>query len=121
VAGGSLAELELHVDGDVLLPDDCGWRWDRFDVDGDVVGIGIAPDWVCEVISPSTARADRVLKMPAYARIGVPHLWIVDPVLRTIEVYERADVRWPAHRQPTRLRTTVTSSAGSTGFGTCIW
>lgn len=46
-----------------------------------------APDWVCEILSSSTARVDRVLKMPIYAREGVAHLWLVDPVLRTLEVY----------------------------------
>lgn len=61
---------------------------------GDVVGVTIPPDWVCEVISPSTARADRVLKMPVYARAGVPHLWIVDPGLRTVEVYGLRGADW---------------------------
>ena len=47
----------------------------------------LAPDWVCEVVSPSTGRSDRVLKMPVYAREQVGHLWLVDPRLRTLEVY----------------------------------
>jgi Uma2 family endonuclease len=89
-----LLEAELHFGADVLVPDLTGWRWERFDVDGDVVGVTVVPDWVCEVISPSTARADRVLKMPVYARAGVKHLWIVDPALRTIEVYGLDGARW---------------------------
>jgi Uma2 family endonuclease len=89
-----LVEPELHFGGDVLVPDLAGWHWDRFDVGGDVVGVTVAPDWVCEVISPSTARADRVLKMPVYARVGVRHLWIVDPVLHTVEVYGLDAGRW---------------------------
>ncbi len=50
-----------------------------------------APDWVCEILSPSTARTDRILKMPIYAREGVAHLWLVDPDLQTLEVYALGD------------------------------
>jgi len=48
--------------------------------------ISLAPDWVCEVLSPSTARWDRVKKVPVYARYGVDWVWLVDPVARTLEV-----------------------------------
>ncbi len=54
----------------------------------------LAPDWVCEVVSPSTGRSDRVLKMPIYAREQVGHLWLVDPGLRTLEVYRLESQRW---------------------------
>jgi Uma2 family endonuclease len=47
----------------------------------------IAPDWACEVLSPSTLRVDRVLKLPIYAREGVPHVWLVDPIAQTLEVF----------------------------------
>jgi Uma2 family endonuclease len=47
----------------------------------------LAPDWTCEILSPSTARDDRVVKMPIYAREGVAHIWLVDPDLRTLETY----------------------------------
>ena len=46
----------------------------------------VAPDWVCETLSPSTARIDRRLKLGIYARAGVGHLWLLDPLARTLEV-----------------------------------
>ena len=54
----------------------------------------IRPDWVCEVISPSTARIDREGKMRIYARVGVGYLWILDPLARTLEIYRLVDRRW---------------------------
>jgi Uma2 family endonuclease len=55
----------------------------------------LVPDWTCEILSPSTARIDRVQKMAAYAREGLAHLWLVDPVARTLEAYRlEADRTW---------------------------
>jgi len=54
----------------------------------------LAPDWVCEVLSPSTEAKDRGVKMRIYRREGVPYYWIVDPVLHTVEVYELANGRY---------------------------
>jgi Uma2 family endonuclease len=54
----------------------------------------IIPDWICEIASPSTAKLDRTEKMPLYAKYGVKHLWLVDPLLKTLEVYELRDERW---------------------------
>jgi Uma2 family endonuclease len=56
--------------------------------------IEIAPDWVCEILSPSTARTDRVDKMPAYARHGVGHLWLIDPIPQTLEVFALQSGHW---------------------------
>jgi Uma2 family endonuclease len=54
-----------------------------------------SPDWVCEILSPSTSRTDRAIKMPVYAREGVAHLWLVDPDAQTLEVYAlQEDRRW---------------------------
>jgi Uma2 family endonuclease len=52
----------------------------------EVSAFELAPDWVCEVLSPSTAPLDRTRKLPIYAREGVEHVWLVDPALRTLEV-----------------------------------
>ncbi len=82
-----LDEPELHLGDDILVPDLAGWRRERMPKLPESAWFELAPDWVCEVISPSTARVDRVLKMPIYAREGVGHLWLVDPELRTLEVY----------------------------------
>ena len=54
----------------------------------------IAPDWVCEVVSPTSGRLDRVRKMPVYAREQVEHIWLVDPLQRTLEVYRLEGQRW---------------------------
>jgi Uma2 family endonuclease len=89
-----LVEPELHLGDDVLVPDLAGWRRERMPVMPDVVGFRQAPDWVCEVVSPSTGRLDRARKMPIYARERVGHFWIVDPIVRTFEVYRWVDGRW---------------------------
>jgi len=86
-----LDEPEIHLGGDVLVPDIAGWRRERMPVLPDTAWFELAPDSVCEVLSPSTARTDRALKMPIYAREGVPHLWLVDPDARTLEVYRLLD------------------------------
>ncbi|MCU1228586.1 MAG: hypothetical protein JWO97_1470 [Acidobacteria bacterium] len=82
-------EVELHPGADVFVPDISGWRRERVQTIPDVVGMEIAPDWVCEVLSPSTHRIDRLKKLPKYARNGIPHVWIVDPDHRTLEVCRR--------------------------------
>ena len=46
----------------------------------------LAPDWICEVVSPSTEAIDRGRKLRIYAREGVAHAWLVDPLRRTLEV-----------------------------------
>jgi len=74
-----LDEPELHLGGEVIVPDLAGWWFE------------LAPDWACEILSPSTARTDRALKMPVYARERVLHLWLVDPDTRTLEVYTLQD------------------------------
>ncbi len=60
----------------------------------DVAAFTLAPDWICEIVSPSTAKWDRAAKMPVYARTGVVHLWLVDPIAKTLEVYFAHDGRW---------------------------
>jgi Uma2 family endonuclease len=89
-------EPELHLADDVLVPDVAAWRLERYDTDHDhdATGHTVAPDWVCEVLSPSTARIDRVVKLPIYARAGVSWAWLADPIQRTLEVYRRAAPLW---------------------------
>ena len=89
-----LIEPELHVRGDILVPDLAGWRRERMPRLPDTAWFETVPDWVCEVLSPSTARVDRAEKMPLYARMGVVHAWLVDPSLRTLEAYENQQGRW---------------------------
>jgi Uma2 family endonuclease len=89
-----LDEPELHLIGDVLVPDIAGWRRERLPELPEGPGIEIAPDWLCEVLSPSTKTFDRRQKLPRYALAGVAHLWLVDPSKRRLEVYGRAEIQW---------------------------
>jgi Uma2 family endonuclease len=89
-----LLEPELHFDDDVVVPDWAGWRRARMPVFPSVPFFSLAPDWVCEVVSPSTGRIDRSGKMRVYARAGIAHLWLVDPLLQTVEVYRLEAGRW---------------------------
>ena len=89
-----LFEPELHLADDKLVPDLAGWRRERLPVVPDVPALTVAPDWVCEILSPSTERLDRVRKLPAYARHGVGHAWLINPSTRTLEVYRREGTSW---------------------------
>jgi Uma2 family endonuclease len=89
-----LPEPELHfpdpdVAGEIeaLSPDVAGWRRERLPALPAEASFTLAPDWVCEVLSPSTEARDRKEKMPIYAREGVAHAWLLDPATRTLEVY----------------------------------
>lgn len=82
-----LYEPELHLSHDVLVPDLGGWRRERMPEMPDVAFFELGPDFCCEVLSPSTARFDRATKLPLYAAHGVSHLWLVDPLAETLEVY----------------------------------
>ncbi|MCS6798223.1 MAG: Uma2 family endonuclease [Myxococcota bacterium] len=81
-----LVEPELHLDRDVLVPDLAAWRRTRMPTLPEAPALELAPDWCCEVLSPSTRALDRVLKLRVYARHRVPHLWYVDPEARSVEV-----------------------------------
>lgn len=89
-----LFEPECHLGPHVLVPDLAGWRRERMPALPETAWFELAPDWVCEVLSPGTARLDRIHKMPLYAEYGVSHLWLVDPDLRTLEAYELRDGHW---------------------------
>ncbi len=89
-----LDEPECHLDFDIVVPDLAGWRRERLPRLPDEAFFELPPDWVCEVLSPGTARMDRVEKMPIYARAGVVHIWLVDPILRTLEVFENTSAGW---------------------------
>jgi Uma2 family endonuclease len=89
-----LDEPEIHLGDDVLVPDVAGWRKERMTTPPATAFIDLPPDWVCEVLSPSTARFDRVQKLPIYAIHGVGHLWLIDPATRTLEVFRLEQRRW---------------------------
>jgi Uma2 family endonuclease len=89
-----LGEPEIHLGKQVLVPDLAGWRRSRLPRLPATAHIAIAPDWVCEVISPSTARLDRAKKLRIYAGEGVQHAWLVDPLACTVEVLRLESGRW---------------------------
>jgi Uma2 family endonuclease len=89
-------EPELHFiqDKEVNVPDIAGWRRTRLPRVPEDHRFTVVPDWVCVVLSPSTESKDRSLKMPIYARFGVPHAWLVDPLAHTLEAYALESGAW---------------------------
>ena len=87
-------EPELHFGPDVLVPDLAGWRRERMPAYPDAPFFTLAPDWLCEILSPSTRRFDVTEKRALYGANGVAHLWLVDPEARTLEVFARPDAAW---------------------------
>ncbi|HTJ46521.1 MAG TPA: Uma2 family endonuclease [Kofleriaceae bacterium] len=71
-----LMRCELQLGDDIVVADLAAWCDDD----------GIAPNWVCEVLAPSTAKLDRTKKLGVYARERVTHVWIIDPLSQTLEV-----------------------------------
>lgn len=79
---------------EIYCPDLSGWRTETLPSMPTQARMDVIPDWVCEVLSPSTRRVDRSEKMATYARHGVGHYWIVDPKERTLEVFELQGGNW---------------------------
>lgn len=88
-----LDEPELHIP-DIVVPDIAAWRRERMPEMPDEPFFTLAPDWICEVLSPSTADFDRADKLPVYAKAGVSHAWLVDPAIRTLEVFRLEAGSW---------------------------
>ncbi len=87
-------EPELHLGPDILVPDLAGWRRERLPVFPDTAFFELAPDWACEILSPSTRRFDLTEKRALYAAHAVAHLWLVDPDARTLEAFTLRDGAW---------------------------
>jgi Uma2 family endonuclease len=87
-------ELRLLDQEEIVVPDLAAWRVERMPELPETAYFSLVPDWICEVLSPGTAVTDRVEKMPIYARAGVAHAWLVDPLLRTLEIYRRQGPHW---------------------------
>jgi Uma2 family endonuclease len=110
-----LDEPEIHfphptAKGEIeaVAPDIAGWRVERMPELPETAYFTLAPDWICEILSPSTEKYDRKTKMPIYAREGVRHAWLIDPLKRTLEVFTLGpDRRWvvgDVHRRDARVR-----------------
>ena len=89
-----LFEPEIHLGEDILVPDIAGWRRERVPLFPNVAYFTQAPDWVCEVLSPSTRKLDLGGKRPVYAREGVGYLWLVDPDVQSLEAFKLRGTEW---------------------------
>ena len=87
-------EPELHFGADVLVPDWGGWRRSRMPHRPETPYATLAPDWLCEILSPSTSSFDRAKKLAIYAREGVSLAWLIDPLARTLEILQLDRCRW---------------------------
>jgi Uma2 family endonuclease len=87
-------EPELHFGEQIVVPDLAGWRRERLPAVPDEPFLTLAPDWACEVLSPSTERTDRGRKLCVYAAAGVAHAWLVKPSDRTLEVLRLREGAW---------------------------
>ena len=92
--GFSWLNPSFILGGHVAVPDVAAWRRERLPTLPETAWIETAPDWICEVLSPSTERYDRGDKRIIYAESGVGHLWHVDPILRMLEVFELQAGKW---------------------------
>ena len=89
-----VAEPQLHFGADVVVPGLAGWRAERVGDWSDAAYLTLAPDWLCEVVSPSTERIDRTKKPKIYARAGVQCMWLIDPLRKSLEVLRLEGNRW---------------------------
>lgn len=102
-----LDEPELHLGADVVVPDLAGWRRERMSRPPRTAATSLAPDWVCEVLSPSTVALDRGAKLRVYARESVRSVWWIDPEARTLEVLRLAGAHFlllSSHSGDARVR-----------------
>jgi len=89
-----MVEPELHLGPHVVVPDLAGWKRERLTPFPETAYIETPPDWLCEVLSPSTQAIDRTDKLSVYAEFGVMHCWYVDPIARTLEVLALTGDKW---------------------------
>ena len=118
-----LFEPEVHLGDNVLVPDIAGWlRADVPAFDTSVAYFEEVPRWVAEVLSPSTERLDRIKKLRLYHQAGIAFVWLVHPVLHTLEVYERHEggyllIETPRRPRPSKLNRSLASTSTYLRFG----
>jgi Uma2 family endonuclease len=89
-----LIEPEVMLGENLLVPDLTGWKKERLPKLPKENWTSVPPDWICEILSPSTRGYDRIKKMPIYGRFEVKHVWLLDPLERTLEIYQLENGRW---------------------------
>lgn len=102
-----LDEPEVHLGADVLVPDLAGWRRERLPAPPSTAYISVSPDWVCDVLSPSTEKLDRGDKLKVYAREKVPYVWLINPETHHLEVLKLDGPTYPVlavHTENEKIR-----------------
>lgn len=90
-----VCEIDVRLSPhDIVRPDVVGWRRSRLSSPHGMRPVDVVPDWICEVLSPSTTKHDRFHKFRLYARHGVPYYWLVDPVARLLEANALDGGQW---------------------------
>jgi Uma2 family endonuclease len=89
-----LDEPRVRFGEEIRVPDLGGWRRERYVAQAGTGPVTVIPDWICEILSPSTEADDRGPKMDLYARAGVQHVWLIGWMVRTVEVYRREAAGW---------------------------
>lgn len=90
-----LPEVDVQLGAhDIVRPDLSGWRRERLPEPWELRPIDVVPDWVCEILSPSTMRHDRLTKATLYRESGVQSLWLIDPEARVLEALSLDNGRW---------------------------
>ncbi len=80
-------EIDVRLGGEIFRPDVAGWRRENLPEGARARPVIIRPDWICEVLSPSNARVDRIKKLRKYHQAGVPHYWLLDPSEQSLTVF----------------------------------
>jgi Uma2 family endonuclease len=89
-----LFEPEVRLGEHIVVPDLAGWKRERMPSLGEGNQFDLAPDWACEILSPSTVRLDKKQKLPVYAEFGTRYLWLLDPLARTMETFRLTSGKW---------------------------
>lgn len=89
-----IGEPEIKLAKNYLVPDIAGWKRERFPHSEETNWISVSPDWITEILSPSTVRVDRIKKMAIYAKHGVSYLWLIDPTAKTLEAFRLEAGGW---------------------------
>lgn len=95
--GGWLIVPEVEVrfpTDELVVPDLSGWRRERIAGRESESPALVRADWVCEILSDSTRLKDLGPKRDLYARQGVPHLWVIDPLAHILEAFALERARW---------------------------
>ncbi len=92
--GWAISHVDWIVGQEVLRPDLSGWRRSRLRNQDPKARASIAPDWILEVLSPSTRAHDLGTKREAYARLGVRYRWYVQPATMVLQTFELRRGQW---------------------------